>query len=122
MNKDRANQIISLYDEFSLLNRYKNIPLEDLNDFVGEDLICMKEFHANSTGIDHAKASTFVDFLKEFKFYVQGGGTTFPANFKDINYRQTYGERKLLSEEMIRIYGEIVEKSNGKTSATTNQH
>ena len=120
MNIERANQIINLHDEFSLLYRYRKISLEELNEFVGEDLICMKEFHENSTGIDHAKASTFVDFLKEFKFYVQGGGSIFPANFKYIDYRQTYGEGKLLSEEMVRIYGEIVENSNGKKSTTAN--
>lgn len=60
---------------------------------------------------DYAKASTFEDFLKEFLFYVQGGGHTWPANFHYIDYMWN---GKKLSNEMIRIYEEIVAKSNGK--------
>lgn len=121
MKIERANYILENYhDEFSLLNRYKDIPLSELDDFIGIDWICMKAYCDDSQQSNHAKGTLFRDFLKEFKFYVQGGGTIFPANFKDIDYRQAYGERKLLSDEMVRIYGLIVEKSNGKTSTTTN--
>lgn len=112
MNIDRAREILnSHYNEFSLLHRYIDIPLSELDNFVGEDWLCIKEYLASPDESNHAKASTFADFLKEFKFYIQGKGSTLPINFHSIDYRF---KDKRLSDEMKRIYVEIREKSNGK--------
>ena len=109
---ERAQEILSGYfNEFSLLRRYLNIPLAELKGYVGEDYVCISEYVSSDEGNDHAKASTFEDFLKEFLFYVQGGGSPWPANFHYIDYMW---KGKKLSEEMIRTYAEIVAKSNGE--------
>lgn len=112
MNIERAREILNSYhNEFSLLYRYIDIPFSELDNFVGDDWLSIKEYLASPDESNHAKASTFADFLKEFKFYIQGKGSTLPANFHYIDYRFN---SKLLSDEMKRIYVEIREKSNGK--------
>ena len=112
---ERAQEILSgHHNEFSLLQRYTKVPLAELQCYVGEDYECIKSYVASEEGNTNAKASTFEDFLKEFLFYIQGGGYSWPANFHYIDY--TWNGKKL-SEEMVRVYAEIVAKSNGEETA-----
>ena len=114
MEENRINEILNYYNEFTLLTRYKNIPLADLDSFVGQDLICVREYLKTTEGGNDPKAYNFEDFLKQFKFYVQGGGHPFPSRFSDYRW---HVNQKLLSEEMIRVYCEIFEKANGEETA-----
>lgn len=111
MEENRVKEILSYYNEFTLLQRYSDIPLALLDAFVGNDLLCVREYLHTPEGMYDAKASNFEDFLKQFKFFIQGNGTTFPSNFSDYRW---HVNQKLLSEEMIRTYCEIVVKANGK--------
>lgn len=115
-NKKIAEEIIEKYhNEISLLGRYSDLTLSELDSIVGSDWICLKEYEKDSNCINEAKVSTFVDFLKEFKFYIQGKGSTWPANFSDIDYCDAPTGRHL-GEEMRKVMFVALEKANGKES------
>lgn len=103
------------YTEFSLLrNRYSDLTWSQLDALVGSDKVCMEEYQDSPDCMNEGKAATFVDFLKEFKFYVQGKGNPWPSNFHYIDYREP-ATGKLLSEEMRKTLVAALEKeSNGE--------
>lgn len=111
VKKQRAEEIMKKYhSEFSLLrSRYANLNISDLEEIVGGDWICVKEYKECPDCINEGKVDTFVDFLKEFKFYIQGKGTTWPNNFDQIDYREVQ-TGKLLSEEMRKTLVAALEK------------
>lgn len=100
-NKQIAEEIMEkYYNEFSLLrNRYSDLTWSQLDALVGSDKVCMEEFKDSPDCLNEGKAATFIDFLKEFKFYVQGKGNPWPSNFYIIDYRDP-ATGQLLSEEM----------------------
>lgn len=113
MDNTRLQAILSHATEFGLLYSYLDFTLAELDDIVGADLVCLKQYLQTEAGKNDFKADQFVDFLKEFKFYIQGHGTTIPANIDTVDYRH-HVTQKLLSEEMYRVYGEIASKESEK--------
>lgn len=98
------------YSEFSLLrSRYNNLNWTQLDALVGSDLVCLKEYKQCPDCIHEGKVDTFVDFLKEFKFYIQGKGTTWPDNFHLIDYCEVV-TGKHLGEEMEKTLVAALEK------------
>lgn len=111
MRKQIAEEITEkYYNEFSLLrSRYSNLKWSDLDVLVGNDWAILKEYKDCPDCLNEGKVDTFVDFLKEFKFYVQGKGNPWPHKFQIIDYREP-ATGKLLSEEMIKTLVAALEK------------
>lgn len=106
------------YSEFSLLrNRYGDLKWSQLNELVGRDMVCMEEYKDCPDCMNEGKVATFVDFLTEFKFYVQGKGSPWPANFDLINYREV-ATGKLLIEEMEKTLVAALEKEKDGEEAS----
>ena len=63
---------------------------------------CGSDKKDEQTGNDNPYADDACEFLNQFRFYIQGDGHPFPANFSDENRNGL-----LLSNEMRRIYSEI---------------
>ena len=109
-NKKIAEEIIEKYhNEFSLLGRYSDLTWTQLDALVGKDRICLKEYEHCSECVNEAKVNTFIDFLKEFKFYIQGKGSIWPANFHYIDYCDAPTGRHL-GEEMRKALAAAMEK------------
>lgn len=109
---NKAAELVKKYnDEFSLLyNRYADLNIDEAVAMIREDWCCMKQYLQSDECENEGKASNFEDFLKQLKFYVEGKGSTWPANFQDFRSHIT---QKLLSEETRRIVSEILARSNG---------
>lgn len=91
--------ITNYHNEFSLLGRYSDLTWAELDTLVGNDLLYLKEYKNWPDCINEIKVDLFIDFLKEFKFYIQGKGSIWPVNFQYIDYCDTPTGRHL-GEEM----------------------
>lgn len=106
-----AEEIVEKYhNEFSLLGRYADLTWEQLYAYVSCDMVCLRAYAENPNCINEGKVANFVEFLRQFKFYVQGKGTTWPANFLEVDYCDVPTGRHL-GEEMSKVLVAALEKS-----------
>lgn len=110
-DKKIGKEIVEKYhNEFSLLGRYDDLTWEQLYAQVSNDLVCVRAYAESLDCINEGKADNFVEFLRQFTFYAQGKGSTWPANFSDVDYCDVPTGRHL-GEEMRKVLVAALEKS-----------
>lgn len=110
-DKKIAEEIVEKYhNEFSLLGRYADLTWTQLYSQVSSDWECLKAYEKFPDCILEWKVSNFVEFLKQFTFYVQWKGPTWPANFSDVDYCDVPTDRHL-GKEMRKVLVTALEKS-----------
>ena len=87
------------FDRWCILYCFSTLDYNNLEYEVNMDYLCLKEYISHN---DNPYADDACEFLNQFRFYIQGDGHPFPANFSDENRNGL-----LLSNEMRRIYSEI---------------
>lgn len=103
-----------------VLYSYKNMDYDSFINTLDEDIRILNIYCDSEEGDSNFAAQDTLEFLRGFYQYINGQISSKSPYFKNLSYRipQT---GKLLVDEMVSIYDEIVAKSNGE-EATRNQH